>query len=579
MSIRTKAGLAAALAALALPTAASARSVYVTNNTDGTVSTFAADPGTGVLSPDPAPTTGTGNGPEGVALTPDARYLYVADRSGPTVSGYSVAASGALTELPGSPFPAGGAPSGLSATADGRFLYVAEGGGGGIRGFAIGSDGALTPLPGSPWSTGPGSITVATSPDSKLLYAVDEPGNDLDGFAIGEDGSLTPLAATMPALGPQPYGLAFTPDGRRLYVSNLAPAGVYGFVVAADGALTAPPGSPYAVNDAPYGSLAISPDGKNLYVPGYNAGDMGAYSIAADGSLAAVTGSPYPSVSRASGAGVSPDGRFVYTVGWDTPANVGAFARAADGTLTPVAGSPFTSGGTGADIQPLAITPNRSPRARIKVVPGSPSVGERVRFNAEESVDNDGTIASYAWRFGAGDRETTTTPIARHTYRRPGTYTATLTVTDSEGCSTKPVYTGQTASCEGSTRAVATRTFEVVDREVAKPKIKADETQRQSGAEIKVAVRAGAAEPVDVVATGTLKIKGQGKHMALTKVKKSVRAKKDKKLKLWLKRGMAANFKVSRALQANRRVDATVKVRMRDAAGNTFADSLKIRLK
>lgn len=576
---KTKAALVVAVIALGLPAAAAARSVYVTNYDDGTVSVFAADSATGVLSPDPAPTTSTGNGPEGVALTPDGRYLYVANGSGPSVSGYAVAPSGALSELAGSPFPAGGLPTGLSATADGRFLYVGEAGAGGIRGFAIGADGALTPLPGSPWPNGTGSFSVATSPDAKLLYAVDDSGSGLDGYAIGSDGALTPLAAPMPTLGPQPYSLAFAPNGRRLYVTNFAPAEVHGFAVAADGALTPLSGSPYPVNDAPYGSLAISPDGKSMYIPGNNDGDMGAYSIAADGSLAPLAGSPYPSVSGGTGSAVTPDGRFVYAVGSAAAANVAGFARSAQGTLAPVAGSPFTSGGTGADIQSLATTPNRSPRARIKVVPGSPSVGQRVRFNGEESIDNDGTIASYKWRFGAGQPETTTTPIARHTYKRPGTYTATLTVTDAEGCSDKPIYTGQTASCEGSARAVASRTFEVVDREVDKPKIKADKTQRQSGAETRVVVRAGAAEPVDVVVTGTLKIKRQGKRMALTKVKKPVRAKREKKFKLLLKRGINADFKVSRALQANRRVDATVKVRMRDAAGNTFADSLKIRLK
>src|SRR5262249_36491895 len=48
-------------------------------------------------------------------------------------------------------------------------------------------------------------------------------------------------------------------------------------------------------------------------------------------------------------------------------------------------------------------------------------------------------------------------PTPSHTYK-PGSYTATLTVTDNEGCSTRFVFTGQTASCNGSGVAAVSRT-------------------------------------------------------------------------------------------------------------------------
>jgi PKD repeat protein len=49
----------------------------------------------------------------------------------------------------------------------------------------------------------------------------------------------------------------------------------------------------------------------------------------------------------------------------------------------------------------------------------------------DRSTDADGTIVSWAWSFGDGTVATNRTPI--HTYPVPGTYTATLTVTDNEG--------------------------------------------------------------------------------------------------------------------------------------------------
>ncbi len=56
--------------------------------------------------------------------------------------------------------------------------------------------------------------------------------------------------------------------------------------------------------------------------------------------------------------------------------------------------------------------------------------GVGVAFNASASTDNLG-IASYSWDFGDGTRAVT--PAANHAYTTPGSYVATLTVTDYSG--------------------------------------------------------------------------------------------------------------------------------------------------
>ncbi len=52
-------------------------------------------------------------------------------------------------------------------------------------------------------------------------------------------------------------------------------------------------------------------------------------------------------------------------------------------------------------------------------------------FDATDSQDSDGTIASYAWNFG--DSESGSTPTISHTFAADGTYEVTLIVTDNEG--------------------------------------------------------------------------------------------------------------------------------------------------
>ncbi|MEV5436839.1 PQQ-dependent sugar dehydrogenase [Streptomyces sp. NPDC052682] len=55
----------------------------------------------------------------------------------------------------------------------------------------------------------------------------------------------------------------------------------------------------------------------------------------------------------------------------------------------------------------------------------------RVRFSSEGTTDQDGDALTYRWNFGDGTTSTSADPT--HTYRRNGTYTATLTAEDPSG--------------------------------------------------------------------------------------------------------------------------------------------------
>jgi len=75
---------------------------------------------------------------------------------------------------------------------------------------------------------------------------------------------------------------------------------------------------------------------------------------------------------------------------------------------------------------------DESPIAEFSFAPSTATAGSPVAFNATASRDEDGSIASFAWNFGDGS--TAGSGVApEHTFASPGTYTVTLTVTDSAG--------------------------------------------------------------------------------------------------------------------------------------------------
>jgi len=88
-------------------------------------------------------------------------------------------------------------------------------------------------------------------------------------------------------------------------------------------------------------------------------------------------------------------------------------------------------GGRSIFSQPVSVAFAAPP---IPVPVASPDSGPApltVSFSGRESYDPDGTIALYAWNFGDGTSGQG--PTVSHFYRAPGTYQATLTVTDMQG--------------------------------------------------------------------------------------------------------------------------------------------------
>ena len=123
-----------------------------------------------------------------------------------------------------------------------------------------------------------------------------------------------------------------------------------------------------------------------------------------------------------------------------------------------------SSGSDSADTQ----TDQEAPQAQLTASADSGSAPFSVTFDASDSTDADGSIATYAWDFGDG--ETGSAVSATHTYTDAGTYTAKVTVTDDDGLSDSASLdinvedsTGQTFSISGT---VTSATYAVCDSDV-----------------------------------------------------------------------------------------------------------------
>jgi hypothetical protein len=329
---------------------------------------------------------------------------------------------------------------------------------------------------GSPVPAGGiGPRGLAISPDGRRLYVTHRDSDTIGVFAIEESGRLEPFGQPVRLPGCTPFGtpqqpqcspmwVSITPDGHWLYTTNMVSGDVSTFAIGLDGGLTAV-GARVPVGGRPEG-IGITPDGRFLYVSVVDENALKAFAIGVGGQLRFLGTAPIcdeaqiPAACGAPATAVAPSGASVYAVTTFKPANENelvSFGIQADGTLVNLAAVP--SGGDQPAFGSIAIRPNQGPRAFL--APASGVAHQTITFDSSRSSDSDGEVVRYDWDFGDGQKATDAGPRPTHIYAEPGRYHVTVTVTDNEGCSTEFIYTGQTALCNGSSAATATRTITV----------------------------------------------------------------------------------------------------------------------
>ncbi len=160
-----------------------------------------------------------GAGPQGIAITPDGATAYVAD-AGAIVAGqvgpvgHTVTPIDLSTDKPGRPITVGNGPTGVAISPDGRTVFVTNLDSGSVTPIATANDSAG---PGIAVKGGPVAVAVGHG----LAWVVDTPSNTSTGDNV------TPISLrTHKALAPIPVGrgaqdIAITPDGKTAWVTCL----------------------------------------------------------------------------------------------------------------------------------------------------------------------------------------------------------------------------------------------------------------------------------------------------------------------------------------------------------------------
>jgi 6-phosphogluconolactonase (cycloisomerase 2 family) len=346
--------------------------VYVTNSGSNNVSGYTINPTTGGLSVVPGSPFATASAPSAIAVSADGFFAFAANGQANNVTAFRVGIDGALLSVSSTtanpnPVPVGTAPRAVAVSRDARFLYVANSRSDSVTTLSIGATGLLALIPqtaGSPnpISAGGSSPTaIANSPIGRFLYVANSASNNVAVFQVETTGLLTLVPAAGSSTNPvsvsgtAPTALAMSSNGQFLYAANSGSNNVTAFQVEASGLLTLIPPTGAGTNPVPIGGTApggitVSPNGSFLYTAN-GGGNVSAFAIGNNGLLTLVPSSgsspnPTPAGTGPAAVTMSQDGQFLYVA--NRGGGVSAYAIVSGSgalvPLTPLLGNPFPAG-------------------------------------------------------------------------------------------------------------------------------------------------------------------------------------------------------------------------------------------
>jgi 6-phosphogluconolactonase len=244
------------------------------------------------------------NNASGLAMDRLGRYLWVANYGWNTLSGFAIAANGALTPVVGSPLNSTYTlPYAIAAHPTLDFVYVAyQSGSHPVSVYSVDSaSGALT-LRQTLTYVISSANGVVIDPSGRFLYVDD--GTGICSFAINATTGLLTSKGCV-SVGGSTFALAIHPTGNYVYVANTSNNTVTVYAVnLTTGALTQV-GTPAGVGSNPQG-LAVDTAGTHLYVTNYISNDVSAFRIDASGATLTSLGAAVPAGSAPQGIALTP---------------------------------------------------------------------------------------------------------------------------------------------------------------------------------------------------------------------------------------------------------------------------------
>jgi DNA-binding beta-propeller fold protein YncE len=399
------------------------------------------------------------NDPLRIALHPDGTTAYIGN-SCPSCNTVVVVdiATNSVINIVSFQATSAGAFQFIAINSSGTLAYVASGADGQIYVLDISGTNKQNPQVVSnfassiPPSADSSPTGLAISYDDNILYVLNNgPSPSLVAFNLASN----PLSPP-PIIPPSPialsagglyYDIALTPGSspvQKLYIDSL----LANTIIRYD--LNEPfLGNPLTISPGQVYGMAINPAGTRLYVAGGAQGVVHVIDINSDTLVFDITVS---GASFLTDPVVTPDNSTLFVA--DTNSRVYEIPIPADGSA-PI--DPFSFTNVGFVPLSIAMTPDQAPLASFAVAPES--AGSPAFFDASQSASPVGTIASYCWDFGDGSPIVCVdAPTISHSYAEPGTYFVTLTVVNSAGTSTTPIFpTGQTLSNNGGPVATLTQ--------------------------------------------------------------------------------------------------------------------------
>lgn len=308
---------------------------FVTNSTDGVVSSFTRNTTTGVLTFTGQVKAGK-SGPRGVVASPNGEFLYVANDVDDNIYEFSISQTkGTLTSLAKVANGSGTGPDELAISSNGTLLWVTNqkgsvgwytinpstglinaSSGGTISGFNTPfgitlhpmltelyvsdtktgliqplsyntSTGALaTNFPAvhssDPLANSPAAIAIDSAGDA--LFTPDQGNGEVSSFAITTTGALTPIGAfANSSVGDAPVGIGIGTNsiGEFVFTANFGSSSVSSFIVSNITTLPNPP-IPVSGYNAPKG-LVVDPQNMFVYTADSGDGTVGQATIMNNG--------------------------------------------------------------------------------------------------------------------------------------------------------------------------------------------------------------------------------------------------------------------------------------------------------